>query len=450
MKTNRPIGICITTTLLYLAALPVTAQDWPQWRGPNRESKATFTPPKAWPKELTAAWKLTVGDGVATPSLVGDKLYVFSRQEGAEVLRCLDAANGKELWAEKYESLGASGPASGFSGPRCSPTLAEGKVVTLGVRGALVCRDAASGKLLWRKEDFPGSLPRFFTSASPIIADGMCIAQVGGGEKGGIVAYDLATGDHKWEWTGSGAAYASPTLLVVGGAKYVVAMTDTQVVAISLASGKTAWETPFVVQGRGYNAASPLVDGQTVIYAGSGRGTTAVKLEKDGEALKATELWKNADASVMFNSPVLSKGLLYGLSARNEVFCLKATDGKTAWTAALAGPNAEGESAGGPPRDGGGVAAAGPGGGGPGRGGMGGGRGGRGGGMGYGSIVDAGTVMLALTPASQLVAFEPGEKSFTELARIKVSATPTYAYPVVSGKRMFIKDQEAVMLYVVE
>ena len=118
------------TTLLavcFIAATLATcaqAQDWPQWRGSNRDARATeFKAPKTWPKELTQKWKVTVGEGVATPALVGDKLYVFSREDGNEITRCLDAATGKELWQEKYESLGASGPASGFSGPRSSPTV---------------------------------------------------------------------------------------------------------------------------------------------------------------------------------------------------------------------------------------------------------------------------------------------------------------------------------------
>ena len=98
------------------------AQDWPQWRGPNRDAKAAdFKAPKTWPKELTEKWKVTVGEGVATPALVGDKLFVFSRQDGNEITRCLNAADGKELWSEKYESLGATGGASQHSGPRSSP-----------------------------------------------------------------------------------------------------------------------------------------------------------------------------------------------------------------------------------------------------------------------------------------------------------------------------------------
>src|SRR2546426_1861040 len=86
-----------------LFAIAASAEDWPQWRGANRDGKAgAFTAPKTWPKELAQKWKASVGDGVATPALTGDKLYVFSRQSGAEITRCLEAATGKELWQDKY------------------------------------------------------------------------------------------------------------------------------------------------------------------------------------------------------------------------------------------------------------------------------------------------------------------------------------------------------------
>src|SRR5438876_9908447 len=87
-----------------LAAACAVAKDWPEWRGANRDAKAIdFKAPNTWPKELAKKWKVAVGDGVATPSLVGDKLCAFSRQEGNEILRCLNAADGKEIWQDKYE-----------------------------------------------------------------------------------------------------------------------------------------------------------------------------------------------------------------------------------------------------------------------------------------------------------------------------------------------------------
>jgi outer membrane protein assembly factor BamB len=423
------------------------AQDWPQWRGKNRDAKATdFKAPQTWPKELTQKWKVTVGDGVATPALVGDKLYVFARQEGNEVLRCLDASSGKELWQDKYETQGAQGPAASFSGPRSSPTVAEGKVVTLGVRGVLSCVDAVSGKKIWRKEDIRG-WPNFFTSSSPLVANGLCIAQLGGRDNGMTAAFDLNTGEEKWKATDMPPAYGSPVILTASGVNLVVLMTDKKIIALNAADGKTVWETPFAAQGMGgYNAATPIVDGQTLYYSGSRRGVKAVKLEKGSDGFTAKELWSNPDKSVQFNSPVLKDGFLYGLTDRNELFCLNAQDGKTAWSASLtdnpapAGANAE-------PASSGGVFAQPAPGGGPGEGGRRRGGGGGGRGAGYGSVVDAGKAMLALTPNSQLIVFEPSGKEFKKVASYKVADSPTHAYPVASGNRIFIKDKDAVILW---
>jgi outer membrane protein assembly factor BamB len=121
----------------------VLAQDWPQWRGPNRDGKVTgFAAPQAWPGTLTQKWKTAVGSGDATPALVGDKLYVFARQDGEEVTLCLDAGSGKELWQDKYTAQAVTGAASRHPGPRSSPAVGDGKVVTLGVGGVFSCLDA--------------------------------------------------------------------------------------------------------------------------------------------------------------------------------------------------------------------------------------------------------------------------------------------------------------------
>ncbi len=436
-----------TRTMAWVLALtvlgcPLWAQDWPQWRGPNRDDKAAgFTAPATWPKTLTQKWKVAVGDGVSTPALVGDKLYVFARQDGNEVLRCLDAATGKELWQNKYESAGASGPAAGFSGPRSSPAVADGKAVTLGVRGMVSCVDAASGKVLWRKDDFK-AVPNFCTACSPMIVDGMVILQLGGRGNGGIVAYDLASGDQKWKWTGDAPAYASPSLMTVDGTKLVLAMTDQRIVALTLADGKLVWETPFAAGGMGaYNAATPVVDGQTLIYSGGGRGTKAVKIQKEGDAFTGKQIWSNAEKSVQFNTPVVKDGMVYGLSQANELFCLKEQTGEAAWSNAVGGGGGGGGMRGG----GGAMGEAGA----MGRAGGMGGRGGRGGGRGgYGSIIDAGLVLVALTPASELIVFQAGDK-YTETAKIKVAESPTHAHPILSGKRVFVKDQDSVILWTI-
>jgi len=402
---DRQCTITTVAGMVAVAASCAFGQDWPQWRGPNRDAKANgFVAPKTWPKELTQKWKVTVGLGDASPAVVGDKLYLFVRQDADEVLRCLDATSGKELWSAKYAAEEVSGPAAQHSGPRSSPAVADGKVVTLGVGGVLSCFDAATGKLLWRKDDFPGAWPRFYTASSPIIADGLCLAQLGGESNGGIAAYDLTTGAQKWKWTAEGTAYASPVVMTVSGTRMLVALTPKNLVGLGVKDGKLLWEVPFPSQGRNYNAATPIVDGQTVIFAGAGRGTKAAQIEKSADGFAAKELWSNPANAVQFDSPVLKGGQIYGLAQSGALFCLDAKDGKTLWTTDLGGRS-------------------------------------------YGTIVDAGSALLALTPKGELTVFEPSDKEYKKLAAYKVAATDTYGYPVPAGKGVFVKEKDALSFW---
>jgi len=396
--------------VILLIASCVFAQDWPQWRGPNRDGKVSgFTAPQEWPKELTQKWKTTVGLGDATPALVGNKLYVFTRQGDEEVTLCLDAGSGKELWQDKYAAQAVTGAPARHPGPRSSPAVADGKVVTIGVGGVLSCLDAATGKLVWRKDPFPKVVPQFFTAMSPIIVDGMCIAHLGGKGNGAIIAYDLASGEEKWRWTEEGPEYASPALLTVEGTKQIVTLAEKSIVGIGVADGKLLWRLPFVPQGMAYNAATPIVDGQTVIYTGKARGTKAVKIEKQGNGFAAKELWSNPELAPQFNTPVLKEGLLFGLSNSGNLFCINAQTGQTAWTDATQ-------------RDRGGFAA----------------------------ILDAGSCLLALPSSSELIVFKPDGKEYSKVTSYKVADTPTYAHPVISGNRVFVKDQESVTMWIVE
>lgn len=389
--------------ILASACAQLAAGDWPQWRGLHRDGKAAaFEAPPSWPSALTEKWKVSVGRSDGSPAVVGDKIYVFTRDEGGETTLCLDAASGKELWRDQYDALPAAEPMGRHPGPRSSPTVFDGKVLTYGVRGVLSCLDAATGKVLWRKDAFPGVWPRFFTSSSPLAADGLCIAQLGGENKGGIIAYDLTSGDPKWEWTADGSAYSSPVLATIGGTKMVVALTANKVIGLGLADGKLLWESAFAPSGRAYNAATPIVDGDRVICAGSGRGTKALRIEKTGDGFAAKELWSNPDNAVQFNSPVLVGETLYGLAQNGTLFCLNAQDGKTLWTAPLGG------------RD-------------------------------FGSIVEAGPVLMALTPQQQLTVFAPSDKEFKKLATYKVASSDTYATPVPAGDSLYVKDQDSLI-----
>ncbi len=407
-SANRSIGLMVGGVVLIGATFAV-AQDWPQWRGQNRDGKAAeFAAPQTWPETLARQWKTSVGFGDATPALVGDKLYAFTRQGDEEVALCLRADDGSEVWKEKYQAQAVTGAAGRHPGPRSSPAVAEGKVVTLGVGGVLSCLDAATGKLLWRKDPFSGKVPTFATAMSPIIADGLAVAQLGKAGAGAMIAYDLASGDEEWRWQAGAPEYASPVLMTVDGTKQLVTLTDQGVAGVSLSDGKLLWQLPFAPANRAYNAATPIVDGQTVIYTGALRGTHAAKIEKQGDAFVANELWNNPDLAPQFNTPVLKNGLLFGLSDRGKFFCINAENGQTAWTDTVEH------------------------------------------GRGFAAIVDAGSCLLALPSTSELIAFNANGSRYEQLAAIKVAETATYAHPIIAGNRIFIKDEDSVTLYTVQ
>ena len=417
MRTvGRWVGLAAGGVVLVAATLSTLlgtgaamGQDWPQWRGANRDGKATeFTAPAAWPQELKQVWRVTVGLGDATPALVGDRLYLFVRQGEEEVTLCLNAVDGKEVWRDAYAARAVTGAAARHPGPRASPAVAEGKVVTLGVGGVLSCLDADKGTVVWRSEAYAQAVPQFFTAQSPIVVDGMCIVHLGGKGDGTILALDLATGEAKWKWTGEGPAYASPVLMTVDGTKQIVTVTETRVLGLATADGKLLWEIAAAPGGRCYNCATPIVEGQTVIYTGQGAGTRAVKIEKAGEGFAAKEVWSNAALGTAFNTPVLKDGFLYGLSDKGNLFCLNAGTGETAWTDATK-------------------------------------RGGN-----FGAIVDAGSCIVALPSDGELIVFEASGQALAESAHLKVAETPVYAHPVPAGKRVFVKEQEALALWTTE
>lgn len=405
LKLFTALLVCLT-----LSRVTGNAQDWPQWRGINRDGKVTgFTAPATWPQQLKQVWKVPVGFGDATPALVNNKLYVFTRQGEKEILQCLDANTGKQIWqSDGYPALAATGPAASHPGPRSSPAVAEGKIVTVGIGGDIACFDALTGKLVWRNEQFKGEFPQFYTSMSPLISSGICFTHLGGPQTGQFVAFDLASGSIKWKTAGEGPSYGSPILLTVDGTKQVVFQEQTKLVGIGLSDGALLWEfaTP-VGTGRVQIAASPVADQQKIYFTGLNNGFNAIEIRKQGTGFIVNKLWSNPDFSTAYNTPLLKDGFLYGLSNKSRLFCLNAGNGQTAWADET--PHQT-----------------------------------------FGSIVDAGSVLIAVSSISDLVAFKPDGKAFSQLASVKVSDNSVYAYPILSGNKIFIKDNESLVLYTAE
>ncbi len=180
--------------------LAAVADDWPQWRGPNRDGQVSgATIPSVWPKTLKQEWKINVGVGHSSPVLSNGKIYVFARQGEAEVLLCLDQATGKEIWrASKAVAYNMHPAAQGHGkGPKSTPVVSNGTVCTFGISGVLSCYDARTGKQKWQREfskQYPNTSPLYGTAMSPLIDGDRLIAHIGGHDRGALTAFDLETG----------------------------------------------------------------------------------------------------------------------------------------------------------------------------------------------------------------------------------------------------------------
>ena len=333
------------STVLLVAGLFVLGQgetasrDWPQWRGPARDgSVPAASAPATWPAALKAAWRVEIGEGYSSPVVAGGRIYIHSRRDPAEIVTALDLTSGRTVWQKTYDApYGKNSYASAMGkGPNATPLVASGRVFTLGATGRLTAWDAATGAEIW-KQDYSTSVDfsKLFcgTAASPLMVDGALVVQVGSDIHGGrVLALDPATGAAKWTWKGLGPGYASPVVIEIGGVRHVVAMTNGSIVGLDAATGRELWTSPFPDEWH-ENIVTPVWTGSALVVSGTRQGTHAYRIARDGEAWKASEIWKNADVTMYMSSPVSGDGLLYGLSVkrRGQYVALDAATGVMKW-----------------------------------------------------------------------------------------------------------------------
>jgi outer membrane protein assembly factor BamB len=392
------------------AAAGQSAVDWPQWRGPNRDGTlATFAEPRSWPEQLTERWKVEVGTGYATPVVVGNRVYVFSREQENEVMRALDADSGNVVWKTSYAAPFKMNPATARHGPgpKSTPTYADGRLFTLGMSGIVTAFDAATGKQLWQKPA-PAVGPMFHTAQSALVDRGAVILHVGGHNQGALTAFDPATGAVKWTWNGDGPGYGSPIVAEIGGTRQVITFSQESLVGVDAANGRLLWRVPF--ESRAItNSITPLVyDGRLVIVSGQEKPLTAYAITKRNDQWSADVAWENPRLSLSFSNAVLVGDAVFSMSAMNsgQFFWADAKTGKTLWTS---NPRQAGNAA----------------------------------------IVRAGSLLLVLKDDAELMVARANPGTFEAIKTYTVASSATWPAPAVSGNRIFVKDISTVALWTV-
>jgi len=410
----RATHAALAGTLAFLALTVVVVgqnrtagPDWPQWRGPNRDgSLPAFTAPPSWPETLTRRWKVEVGTGYATPIVVANRVYAFSRQEEDEVMRALDAETGKTIWETRYATQFKMNPATARHGPgpKSTPTFADGRLFTLGMTGIVTAFDAATGKQIWQKPAPPVE-PHFHTSQSALVDRGQVILHVGGHDQGALTAFDAATGAVKWSWNGDGPAYGSPILADFSGTRQVINFSQKSLVGVDAATGQLLWRVPFEARSI-TNSITPLVYGQTVIVSGQGKPLTAYRISKQNDQWSAELAWENDQLQMSFANPVLVRDAVFSMSPLNsgQFFWADAKTGATIWRSA--------------PRQAGNAA-----------------------------IVRTTDFLFVLKDDGQLIVARSAPGGFEPLKTYTVADSATWAAPAISGNRLFVKDISTLALW---
>jgi outer membrane protein assembly factor BamB len=401
------IGLSLIASSLSLQAQRGSS-DWTQYRGPGRDGAATtFSVPASWPDMLAQKWKVEVGTGYASPIVVGDRVYVFSRRGDNEGMSAHDAASGRELWRVGYAAPFTMNSAATRhnQGPKSTPVFTNGRLLSIGMTGVVTAWDAATGRQIWQK---PASDPvPLYTSHSfsPIIDGTNVIFHVGGHDKGALTAFDIATGTAKWAWDGDGPGYGSPVIATIGGTRQIVTITQKKIVGVDATTGALLWERPYASPST-TNSNTPIMYGQTIIVSGNGGPTVAFTAAKTGATWTTTNVWENPEIPLRLTNMALVGDTLFGLTNRNagQYFAVDAKTGKTLWLS----PGRQTSNA---------------------------------------AIAKAGNYVLSLEDDGELVVLKSSPTAFEVVKKYKVADGETWAEAVFSGNRIFIKDLNQLTLW---
>jgi len=414
MFIHRRLKTALSLALIILLIQTIFAQDWPQWRGANRDGVVTgFTAPKTWPGQLKQIWKTPVGVGHSSPLVIGGRVYLHSRQAENEVVAAYDLNTGKTIWQDSYPvAYTMNQAAAGHGkGPKSTPVYSNGKLYTLGITGVLSCYDTTKGELLWRKDfarQFKSTSPVYGAASSPIVDRGLLIAYVGGADSGALKALDAASGEEKWSWNGDGPGYAAPIVVELAGVRQIVTQSQQNIVGVRADDGSLLWKIPFTTDWE-QNIVTPIQYKDLLIFSGLNKGVFAVRVGRRDNEWVTGAVWQNKEVSMYMNSPLLAGYLLFGMSHKNkgQFFCLDAASGETLWT----GDPRQGENA---------------------------------------AMVIAGETIFSLTNDADLIITSAADKGAKVIKKYHVAEKPTWAHPAIVGQNILIKDETTLAVWRLE
>jgi len=342
------LGLCLTGLGYYSTA---EAADWPQWRGPSRDGICTETSllrswPEGGPKLL---WEITgLGKGYSSLAIVDGRFYTMGdvrlESEKVQCVLAYDLSTRKRLWAAEV------GPTHS-DGPRCTPTIDDGLIYAIGTAGNIICVDADTGKVRWRKNlqsDLGGKNPNWKYSESPFV-DGDKLLCTPGGRSAVIVALNKKTGELIWKCSmpdigpkgKDEAGYSSIVVAEADGIRQYVQLTNKGLIGVAAKDGRFLWGYNKIANGTA-NIPTPVVHGEYVFCSTAyGTGSALLKLTAAGNGVNAEEVYfLNARTFQNHHGGFVRIGdYIYGGHdhTKGKPTCIEMKTGKVMWQQAQPG-----------------------------------------------------------------------------------------------------------------
>lgn len=331
----------------------LSAEDWPQWRGINRDAIWNETGVvERFPDDgLTVKWRAPVRGGFAGPAVADGRVFVLDYQEtagsrtmdGHERLVVFDEETGTVLWQQEWPATYRNLQFKFATGPRAVPTVDGNRVYTLGAAGMLSCFDTETGELLWRVDtvtDYDATVPVQGTSQAPIVEENLLIAAVGGEPDAKVVAFNKVTGDEVWRSLDniSETGYSAPIIIDAGGARQLILWHATAITSLNPKTGEIYWNQDFTIGG-GMAITTPVRSGRYLAVSQFFNGTMMLALNPDRP--DARMLWKGRNRGELpdqtdslhsiISTPIVVGDHLYGIGSYGELRGIDATNGERLW-----------------------------------------------------------------------------------------------------------------------
>lgn len=332
----------ILLTQILLIVLITNAQDWPDWRGVNRDAvwNETGLIEKFKTDTIQKKWAVPIAPGYSGPTVANGKVYVTDRPEkekAVERILCFAQQTGEKLWEFEYECeySGVGYPA----GPRASVVIDNKKAYSLGTMGHLYCFNAENGNVLWKRDlniEYEINMPIWGIAATPLVDNEKIIVHVSGSKNACVVAFNKNTGEEIWRNLDDRAGYSAPIIIEKNGVRILVNWTEHSLSGLNPETGELYWRFPWKT-GSGMSIATPVLYNDHIFVSAFYSGSLLIKLGDDYKT--AEKVWQREGESerktdalhCVMNTPVIIDDYIYGVDSYGELRCLEFATGDRVW-----------------------------------------------------------------------------------------------------------------------